>query len=68
MNPDKLPDDIFSDLCHNLGIDPGEDLAGRRIAKMPPEEVLERVLTWHGIIGYGEKVMRWVHVIEHAND
>ena len=43
MNPDLLPDDIISDVCNNLGIDPGEDESYRIIENMTPDQILESI-------------------------
>ena len=60
MNPDILPDDIISDVCKNLGLDPGEDETYKILEKMTPDKILESVLTWNGIIGYSQIIKRWV--------
>ncbi len=57
VNPDKLSDKIIADLCHNLGIDPGDDESYKIISEMDPDEVIERFLTWNGIIG--RKLESW---------
>ena len=53
----KLSDKIIADLCHNLGIDPGDDESYKIISEMDPDEVIERFLTWNGIIG--RKLESW---------
>jgi hypothetical protein len=63
MNPESLPDDIISDVCFNLGIDPGEDETYRIIEKMTPDQILESVCTWNGLIGYSKIIKRWVQEI-----
>ena len=60
MNPDILPDDIISDVCNNLGLDPGEDGTYEILEEMTPDQILESVLTWNGIIGYSQIIKRWV--------
>jgi hypothetical protein len=63
MNPDLLPDDIISDLCNNLGIDPGEDKSYRIIENMTPDQILERICTWNGLPGWNRKIKYWVESI-----
>ena len=60
VNPDILPDDIISDVCNNLGLDPGEDGTYEILEEMTPDQILESVLTWNGIIGYSQIIKRWV--------
>jgi hypothetical protein len=62
-NPDLLPDDIISDLCNNLGIDPGDDKSSKIIEEMTPDQVLKCVCNWNGLIGYSQKIKYWVDSI-----
>ena len=68
VNPDKLSDKIIADLCHNLGIDPGDDESYKIISEMDPDEVIERFLTWNGIIGYGKEIRKLVHIVDEVDD
>ena len=63
MNPDLLPDDIISDVCNNLGIDPGEDESYRIIRNMTPDQILESVCVWNGFIGWSKIIKHWVKEI-----
>jgi hypothetical protein len=63
MNPDLLPDKIISDVCHNLGIDPGDDESYKIIEKMSRDQILESVCTWNGLIGWEEKIKGWIDSI-----
>jgi len=64
INPDKLSDKIISDVCKHLGMDPGEDETYEVISQMDADEVIERFLTWNGIIGYGKKIRELVHIVD----
>jgi hypothetical protein len=63
MNPDLLPDDIISDVCYNLGIDPGEDESCKIIENMTSDQILESVCVWNGFIGWSKTIKHWVEEI-----
>jgi hypothetical protein len=63
-----LPWEVVGDVYRNMevDIDDDEDIkqANKQIAKMTPQQVLDRYLTWNGIIGYGQTIYNAVTMIQ----
>lgn len=53
-------EDIMDAVRCNLGLTEGDPSRDDEISRMPRSEVLQRVLTWHGFIGWTGEVTHWV--------
>jgi len=63
MNDNRYYTRIIGDVRQNLGLEPTDSSEDERIMKMSHDEILDRVLNWNGIIGYGGDIRRWVENI-----
>lgn len=59
----KYPEDIMRDVRQNLGLEEADTSQDTRINNMSPDEVLDRVVTWAGLINYGGTIRRWIQGI-----
>lgn len=59
----KYPENIMSDVRRNLGLQPDDTSRDEFINKMPKSQVFSCVCNWHGLIGYGDTIRRWLEEI-----
>lgn len=57
------PEEIMSDVREAMGFEPDCENGDDEIRVMSKTEVLDKVLQWNGIIGYGSTVKSWVQDI-----
>lgn len=43
-----------------MGLDEDDKSRDNEINSLSPREVFEAILEWDGIIGYGDKILRWI--------
>lgn len=55
-NTERIPETILDDIRQNLGAEPGDTSEDERINRMTPDQLFDRWLTWHGIIGWGGQI------------
>lgn len=54
------PDDIMEAVRQNLDLDENDSTHDDIIEQMSKDEVLDRVLEWNGICGYGDEIRQWI--------
>jgi len=59
----KYPEDIMSDTRENMGYEPDIETADDEIMSCSKTEILDKVATWNGLIGYGNTIKSWVEDI-----
>ncbi len=59
----KYSEDIMQSVRQNLGLEEKDTSEDTRISSMPPDEVLDRVVTWAGLINYGGTIRHWIRGI-----
>lgn len=55
----KYSDSLMEAVRQNLGVDEDDTSRDVDIEAMDKREVLDRALTWEGIIGYTDKLINW---------
>lgn len=60
MMANRYEDHIMRYVRENLGLEPDDTSRDEEISNMSQSEVLDRVLTWHGLCNYGDTVLNWV--------
>lgn len=56
----QYPPQIMRDVRQNYGLEPNDTSRDQMILEMSKDEILDRVTTWNGLIGYGDTIKRWV--------
>lgn len=56
----KYPNAIMEAVRQNLGLEETDESMDDEIEEMSKEEVLERVCSWNGLLGYGSTIKQWV--------
>lgn len=59
----KYPPYIMKHVRENLGLEENDSSRDKEINKMSKLEVLDKVATWNGLIGYGYTISKWVQDI-----
>lgn len=59
----KYFDSIMEDVRQNLGLESDDTSRDDEINEMTRSEVLDRVCTWHGLIGYADTIREWIEDI-----
>lgn len=59
LDVDKLPDHIIMDIAENMGWDAMGDMGPykERMAHLTPEQAFEKYCNWHGLIGWGHRLL-----------
>ena len=75
VNPDLLDDEVLSSIISNLGYDhdtvwEDDDLASEalnKVSEMSVFEAFNRYLTWHGMIGFTEDIIKALDSIRESS-
>lgn len=59
-NPNKYPERIMRNVRGRLGLAAYDDSRDSEINAMSPDEVLNSVCNWNGLINYGGTIKSWV--------
>ena len=63
MKSAKYDEYIVQYVRQNLGLEPVDESRDNEIENMTREEVLNRVLEWNGLIGYGYTIRGWIESV-----
>jgi hypothetical protein len=67
MDVTKLSREVIESVRQQLGCEePDDDSRDQEIAMLEPWDVLDRYLSWNGIIGYGNEIWDAVESIREA--
>lgn len=68
MNIETLSPEIIQSIASNMGWEDGEDLEPYkdRIENLAPERAFAMYCTWHGLIGWAERLWTVIHCLEQA--
>ena len=60
--------EIIQSIARNMGWEDGEDIEPYkdRIENLTPEKAFAMYCTWHGLIGWGDRLWAVVHRLEEA--
>lgn len=59
-NPGEYPERIMRDVRGSLGLDEFDDSMDDKINNMSPDEVLNNVCIWNGLINFSGTIKSWV--------
>jgi hypothetical protein len=60
---EKYSEEIMEAVRENIGLEAYDESRDGTIMRMGKEEILDRVLEWNGLIGYGDTVKSWIENI-----
>ncbi len=61
------PEEIMENVREALGLEPDDESRDDEIRGMSKLDILDKVATWEGLIGYGGTIMSWVQDIWNIN-
>ncbi len=56
LYPELIPDQVLTDILDNLEL-PDNEESYAKVAKLSARDAFDKFLTWHGIIGYTDKII-----------
>lgn len=59
----QYPESIMADVRQNLSLEPDDTSKDTEIEAMTHNQILDKVATWNGLIGYGTTIRSWVKAI-----
>lgn len=62
-----LEDSTLTAILQNMDLDESDE-SYAKVARLSKFEALDKFLTWHGIIGYTEQILKAVQSIETAEE
>lgn len=60
---DKYSKEIMVAVRQNLGLEEDDESKDAEIMEMDKDEILDKVATWNGLLGYGNTIKTWVEDI-----
>jgi hypothetical protein len=62
----KIPSHIVDDIAANMDLDTCNEEHRARLARMSPEELMDKFLNWQGIIGYTDMIINTYKALKGA--
>lgn len=59
-NPNKYSESIMECVRQRLGLEKYDDSRDEEINRLSPDEILEHVCNWNGLIGYASIIKSWI--------
>lgn len=59
-NPNKYPESIMECVRQRWGLEKYDDSKDDEINQLSPDEVLEHVCNWNGLLGYATTIKSWI--------
>ena len=59
-NPNKYSEDVMECVRQRWGLEKYDDSKDEEINQLSPDEVLEHVCNWNGLLGYSYTIKSWI--------
>ena len=59
-NPNKYSEDVMECVRQRLGLEMFDDSRDEEINELSPNEVLEHMCSWNGLLGYAYTIKSWI--------
>lgn len=59
-NPNKYSESIMECVRQRLGLEKYDDSRDEEINRLSPDEILDHVCNWNGLIGYASTIKSWI--------